>query len=110
MTPTNNPSASATAPASSSAPVPETAASTGTPLLLTAQQLARALGVSRRTLTTWDQRGIIPSLCVGRVRRYELDRVRAALRQYEQPQPPPHPSLPPAPPLPPGTSATASAH
>lgn len=57
------------------------------PVLLTAQQLAKALGVSRRTLTTWDQRGIIPSLCVGRVRRYELDRVRAALRQYEQPAP-----------------------
>lgn len=55
------------------------------PVLLTAQQLATALGVSRRTLTTWDQRGIIPSLCVGRVRRYELDRVRDALRQYEQP-------------------------
>lgn len=64
------------------------------PVLLTAQQLAKALGVSRRTLTTWDQRGIIPSLCVGRVRRYELDRVRAALRQYEQPAPQ-NPPLPP---------------
>lgn len=70
----------ASAAPSAEAAAPETAA-----ILLTAQQLARALGVSRRTLTTWDQRGIIPSLCVGRVRRYELDRVRAALRQYEQP-------------------------
>lgn len=80
------------------------------PVLLTAQQLARALGISRRTLTTWDQRGIIPSLRVGRVRRYELDRVRDALRQHEQPAAPQNPSLPPTPSLPPGPSARATAH
>ena len=81
MTPTLIASSLSSSTAATAAePAPVTA-----PILLTAQQLAKALGVSRRTLTTWDQRGIIPSLCVGRVRRYELDRVRSALRQYEQP-------------------------
>ena len=50
------------------------------PAFLTARQLAAALGVSRRTLTKWNQLRVIPSVCVGRVRRYELEQVRAALR------------------------------
>jgi excisionase family DNA binding protein len=48
------------------------------------RQLAAALGVSRRTLTTWNQRRIIPSVRVGRVRRYELEQVRHALRSHGQ--------------------------
>lgn len=68
-------------------PAASTSANTPAPDLLTARQLAAALGISRRTLTTWDQRGIIPSLRVGRVRRYEPDRVRAALRHHQQPPP-----------------------
>ncbi len=52
------------------------------PAFLTARQLATALGVSRRTLTTWNQRGVIPSVRVGRVRRYELEAVKTALRAH----------------------------
>ena len=64
------------------AAVPSTAAAAAppAPAFLTGRQLAAALGVSRRTLTKWNQRRVIPSVCVGRVRRYELDQVRAALR------------------------------
>ncbi|MDB6005040.1 MAG: hypothetical protein JWR15_2027 [Prosthecobacter sp.] len=72
---------------SSSAPLPPgSAVSTPisvpapAPAFLTARQLAAALGVSRRTLTTWNQRRVIPSVRVGRVRRYELEMVREALR------------------------------
>lgn len=54
------------------------------PAFITARQLAAALGVSRRTLTTWNQRGVIPSVCVGRVRRYELEAVKTALRAHGQ--------------------------
>jgi excisionase family DNA binding protein len=63
------------------AAMPSTAApAPPAPAFLTARQLAAALGVSRRTLTKWNQRRVIPSVCVGRVRRYELEQVRAALR------------------------------
>jgi len=60
-------------------PAPEAAPA---PAFLTARQLAAALGISRRTLTNWNQRQIIPSVCVGRVRRYELEQVREALRAH----------------------------
>lgn len=49
---------------------------------LNGRQLAAALGVSRRTLTTWNQRRIIPSIRVGRVLRYELEAVKTALRSH----------------------------
>lgn len=49
---------------------------------LNGRQLAAALGVSRRTLTTWNQRRVIPSIRVGRVLRYELEAVKTALRSH----------------------------
>ncbi len=52
------------------------------PAFITARQLVAELGVSRRTLTTWNQRGVIPSVRVGRVRRYELEAVKTALRAH----------------------------
>ena len=70
-----HPSLAATQPVAAPVPPPAPA-----PEFLTARQLAAKLGVSRRTLTTWNQRGIIPSVCGGRVRRYELEAVKAALR------------------------------
>ncbi|WP_395738864.1 helix-turn-helix domain-containing protein [Prosthecobacter sp.] len=76
------PSGAEAAPSPASpAPMPAPAA----PVFLSPAQLAVALGVSRRTLTTWNQRRIIPSVCVGRVRRYELEGVRQALRAHGQP-------------------------
>ena len=61
---------------------PPSAPATAGPAFLTARQLAAALGISRRTLTNWNQRQVIPSVCVGRVRRYELEQVREALRAH----------------------------
>ncbi|OYW70318.1 MAG: hypothetical protein B7Z37_31080 [Verrucomicrobia bacterium 12-59-8] len=70
------PAASPTTPAATRpAPLPA-------PAFLTARQLVAELGVSRRTLTTWNQRGVIPSVRVGRVRRYELEAVKTALRAH----------------------------
>ena len=66
-------SVTAAGPASAAAPAPA---------FLSPRQLAAALGVSRRTLTNWTQRHVIPSVCVGRVRRYELELVREALRAH----------------------------
>ena len=70
-----HPSLAATRPAAAPVPPPAPARE-----FLTTRQLAAALGVSRRTLTTWNQHRVIPSVCVGRVRRYELEAVKAALR------------------------------
>ncbi|WP_395753948.1 helix-turn-helix domain-containing protein [Prosthecobacter sp.] len=82
------PTAASPAPAEPPAPaVPHTLVPAPAPAaaFLTMRQLAAALGVSRRTLTTWNQRRIIPSVRVGRVRRYELEQVRHALRTHGQP-------------------------
>ena len=66
---------------STTAAVPALAAAPA-PAFLSPRQLAAALGVSRRTLTNWTHRHVIPSVCVGRVRRYELEQVREALRAH----------------------------
>lgn len=52
--------------------------------LLTPEQLARRLNVSRRCLGNWARAGIIPRVKIGRVCRFDLRKVRAALAQYEQ--------------------------
>ena len=49
------------------------------PLYLNVEQLARAIPASRRTLEYWRDEGIIPYIKVGRVIRYELVGVKAAL-------------------------------
>lgn len=54
------------------------------PELFTATELAKKLGVCRRTITNWTKRQIIPGILVGRVRRYDMDRVKAALAKFEQ--------------------------
>ena len=63
-------------------PLESTTAAGPAPAFLSPRQLAAALGISRRTLTNWTQRQVIPSVCVGRVRRYELQQVREALRAH----------------------------
>lgn len=52
--------------------------------LLTPEQLARRLNVSRRCLSNWSRARIIPMMKIGRVCRFDLRKVRAALAQYEQ--------------------------
>lgn len=44
-------------------------------------QLCQMLGVSRRTLINWERKGlVVPTIHVGHVVRYELDRVLASLK------------------------------
>lgn len=52
--------------------------------LLTPQQLARRLGISRRSLSTWTRHKIVPMIKVGRVCRFDPAKVRAALDLYGQ--------------------------
>ena len=80
MTLNTNPDPSSPPPGPAATACAAVPAAPPAPAFLTARQLASALGVSRRTLTKWNQRRVIPSVCVGRVRRYELEAVRAALR------------------------------
>lgn len=53
--------------------------------LLTPEQLACRLNVSRRCLSSWTRDQIIPMVKIGRVCRFDLRNVRAALAQYERP-------------------------
>ena len=52
--------------------------------LLTPEQLALRLNVTRRCLSSWSRDRIIPMVKVGRVCRFDLQKVRAALAQYER--------------------------
>ncbi len=52
--------------------------------LITPEQLAHRLNVSRRCLSNWSRDNIIPMVKIGRVCRYDLQKVRAALAQYER--------------------------
>ncbi len=52
--------------------------------LLTPEQLALRLNVSRRCLGNWTRDRIIPMVKIGRVCRFDLQKVRAALAQYER--------------------------
>ncbi len=53
----------------------------GEPLLLTRDQLAVKLGVTARTVASWDLQGRIPRLTIGRTVRYHADDVLAHLRR-----------------------------
>ena len=52
--------------------------------LLTPEQLALRLNVTRRCLSNWARDKIIPMVKIGRVCRFDLQKVRAALAQYER--------------------------
>lgn len=52
--------------------------------LLTPEQLARKLSITRRCLGNWTRDKIIPMVKVGRICRFDLQKVRAALARYEQ--------------------------
>ncbi|MDB6005864.1 MAG: hypothetical protein JWR15_2851 [Prosthecobacter sp.] len=70
-------------------PAPAAAADTATPALkpvdlLTPEQLARRLGISRRSLSTWTRHKIVPMIKVGRICRFDPVQVRAALALYDQ--------------------------
>lgn len=52
--------------------------------LITPEQLAQRLNVSRRCLANWARDKIIPMVKIGRVCRFDLKKVRAALAHYER--------------------------
>lgn len=54
------------------------------PALLDIHQLAEALSVGRTTIENWTRSRRIPSLKMGRVLRYDLKKVLAALEAYER--------------------------
>ena len=54
------------------------------PILFDIHQLAKALNVGRTTVEKWTRSRRIPSLKLGRVLRYDLKRVMAALEAYER--------------------------
>ncbi len=51
--------------------------------LLKPSQCAALINVSRRTLTNWDRSRVIPSIKIGRLRLYDLTKVKAALEKFE---------------------------
>ena len=53
-------------------------------VLLTPEQLALKLGISRRCLSNWARSRIFPMIKIGKTCRFDLQKVRAALEKYEQ--------------------------
>ncbi len=52
--------------------------------LLTQVQMARILGISRRSLATWVRNKTVPMIKIRGYCRFDPAKVRAALEQYEQ--------------------------
>ncbi len=52
--------------------------------LLTPEQMALRLNVSRRCVGNWARDGIIPMIKIGRVCRFDLSQVLAAVEKYAQ--------------------------
>jgi excisionase family DNA binding protein len=51
---------------------------------LTRKQLAEAENVSVETVINWEERGVIPSLKIGHVIRFDLAKVEKALARFER--------------------------
>ena len=54
------------------------------PETVTIDTIARAHSVSKRTVTNWLKRRIIPAIRIGRVLRSDPAKVKAALEKFEQ--------------------------
>lgn len=67
-------------------PLSQTSSSSDAALreLLTQDQLARRLGISRRTLHSWVREGTVPMIKVRGFCRFQYHKVLAALQQHEQ--------------------------
>ena len=52
--------------------------------LLTPEQTAKKLSISRRCLGNWTRSRVVPSVLVGRVRRYDFAKVKTALEKFEE--------------------------
>jgi excisionase family DNA binding protein len=64
--------------------IPARATETSSPVkaLIDRRQMAEAAGVSKRTIDTWREMGIIPFLKIGGVIRFDRDQVIASLREH----------------------------
>ncbi len=69
-------------PYSDSSCKPEACATTAE--LMTPDQLARRLGISRRCLGNWTRDRLVPMLKIGRVCRFDFAKVSAALERHER--------------------------
>ncbi len=56
-----------------------------TPLLVSREHLAVLLGVTGRTVASWDQRGLLPRIRIGRTVRYHPGDVLDHLRRGARP-------------------------
>jgi len=52
--------------------------------LLTPDQCARKLNISRRCLGNWTKQRLVPMVKIGRVCRFDFHKVKAALDKFEQ--------------------------
>jgi excisionase family DNA binding protein len=52
--------------------------------LLTPEQTAKKLNISRRCLGNWTRARVVPMVKVGRVCRFDFEKVKAALEKFEQ--------------------------
>lgn len=64
-------------------PPPHTAAQNSTELL-TPKECAKKLNISRRCLGNWTKRRVVPMVKIGRVCRFDFEKVKAALEKFEQ--------------------------
>lgn len=60
------------------------ASNSTTPELLNPEQTAKKLSISRRCLGNWTRSRVIPSVLIGRVRRYDFAKVKLALEKFEE--------------------------
>lgn len=52
--------------------------------LLTPEQTAKKLNISRRCLGNWTRARVVPMVKIGRVCRFDFTKVKAALEKFEQ--------------------------
>jgi excisionase family DNA binding protein len=52
--------------------------------LLTPEQTAKKLNISRRCLGNWTRARVVPMVKIGRVCRFDFEKVKAALEKFEQ--------------------------
>ena len=52
--------------------------------LLTPEQTAKKLSISRRCLGNWTRSRVIPSVLIGRVRRYDFAKIKTVLEKFEE--------------------------
>lgn len=64
---------------------PQTTTLSGTTAeLLTSEQISKKLNISRRCLGNWTRGRKIPMIKIGRVCRFDFEKVKAALEKFEQ--------------------------